>query len=78
MWILAFSLGLAAVLTGLGLAAVYGRGLINKRNWAGRFSFTGTVMGTPANGFGHHSGRVGLGSSYPVAATVAIALPPRV
>ena len=44
MWILAFSLGLAAVLTGLGLLAVYGRGLINKRNWAGRFSFTGTVM----------------------------------
>jgi ABC-type nickel/cobalt efflux system permease component RcnA len=44
MWILAFSLGLAAVLTGLGLLAVYGRGLINRRNFSGRFKFTGTIM----------------------------------
>jgi len=44
MWILAFSLGLAAVLTGLGLLAVYGRGLINRRNFSGRFKLTGTIM----------------------------------
>ncbi len=44
IWILSFSLGLAAVLTGLGLLAVYGRGLINKRNFTGRFKFTGTIM----------------------------------
>jgi nickel/cobalt transporter (NicO) family protein len=44
VWILAFSLGLAAVLTGLGLLAVYGRGLMSKHNLAGRFKFTGTIM----------------------------------
>jgi len=43
VWILAFSLGLAAVLTGLGLLAVYGRGIMSKRNVA-RFKFTGTLM----------------------------------
>ncbi|HST04966.1 MAG TPA: sulfite exporter TauE/SafE family protein [Chloroflexia bacterium] len=44
VWILAFSLGLAAVLTGLGLLAVYGRGLLSRRNVTGRFKIAGTVM----------------------------------
>jgi ABC-type nickel/cobalt efflux system permease component RcnA len=44
VWILAFSLGLAAVLTGLGLLAVYGRGLLSRRNVTGRFKLAGTVM----------------------------------
>jgi len=43
VWILAFSLGLAAVLTGLGLLAVYGRGLMSRRG-VGRFRFTGTLL----------------------------------
>jgi ABC-type nickel/cobalt efflux system permease component RcnA len=43
VWILAFSLGLAAVLTGLGLLAVYGRGLMSRRG-VSRFRLAGTLM----------------------------------
>jgi nickel/cobalt exporter len=44
-WILSFSLGLAAVLTGLGLLVVYGRGLMSKRNVVSRFKGTGAIIG---------------------------------
>jgi ABC-type nickel/cobalt efflux system permease component RcnA len=43
VWILAFSLGLAAVLTGLGLLAVYGRSLMSRRGLT-RFRLTGTLI----------------------------------
>ena len=44
VWILSFSLGLAAVLTALGLLVVYGRGLMNRRN-IDRFRVTSVIMG---------------------------------
>jgi nickel/cobalt exporter len=44
VWILSFSLGLAAVLTALGLLVVYGRSLMNRRN-IDRFKFASVVMG---------------------------------
>jgi ABC-type nickel/cobalt efflux system permease component RcnA len=44
-WILSFSLGLAAVLTGLGLLVVFGSSVISRRNLAGRFKLTSAIMG---------------------------------
>jgi ABC-type nickel/cobalt efflux system permease component RcnA len=44
-WILSFSLGLAAVLTGLGLLVVFGRGLMSNRNLMSRFTGTGAILG---------------------------------
>ena len=44
-WILSFSLGLAAVLTGLGLLVVFGRSLVSKRDILSRFRVTGSIMG---------------------------------
>jgi ABC-type nickel/cobalt efflux system permease component RcnA len=44
-WILSFSLGLAAVLTGLGLLVVLGRSMMSKRDMLSKFRVTGAIMG---------------------------------
>jgi len=45
VWILSFSLGLAAVLTGLGLLVVLGRSMASKRGMLSKFRVAGPLMG---------------------------------